>query len=111
MNHCRTSAAAPAVAGVEWLVPLEAVYHCCPPVGKKFDVPGPAHTPVASNAAAAPPLTLTEGSNWLACHTPPLTCVPGATISGFLRPSDVGPRDEKEMMSLALSAPVSAMPH
>jgi hypothetical protein len=30
--------------------------------------------------------------------------------SGFFRPSVVGPRLEKEMMSLALSAPVSVMP-
>ena len=32
-------------------------------------------------------------------------CVPGATRSGFMRPSCVGPRLEKLMMSLALSAP------
>ena len=37
-------------------------------------------------------------------------CVPGEQISGFLRESDVGPRDEKEMMSLQLSAPVFATP-
>src|SRR5574337_1363495 len=102
MNHCRTSAAAPATAGVEWLVPLDAVYHCWPPVGKKFDVPGPAQTPVASNVGEAPPLADTAGSSRLCCQTPPVTCVPGAMMSGFLRPSDVGPRDEKEMMSLAL---------
>src|SRR5262245_59146962 len=37
-------------------------------------------------------------------------CVPGAMRSGFLRPSEVGPRLLKEMMSFALSAPVLAMP-
>src|SRR5882672_2806247 len=35
-------------------------------------------------------------------------CVPGAMISGFLRESLVGPREEKLMMSSALSAPVLA---
>jgi hypothetical protein len=37
-------------------------------------------------------------------------CVPGAEISGFLRWSEVGPRDEKLMMSSALFAPVLVMP-
>ena len=37
-------------------------------------------------------------------------CVPGATTSGFMRPSCVGPRPEKLMMSLALSAPAFVTP-
>ena len=37
-------------------------------------------------------------------------CVPGATTSGFMRPSWVGPRPEKLMMSLALSAPAFVTP-
>ena len=41
-------------------------------------------------------------------------CVPGATMSGLMRPSPpaalTGPRLEKPMMSLALSAPVLPMP-
>jgi len=37
-------------------------------------------------------------------------CVPGAVMSGFLRWSEHGPREEKLMMSSALSAPVLATP-
>ena len=37
-------------------------------------------------------------------------CVPGATTSGFIRPSCVGPRPEKLMMSPALSAPAFVTP-
>ena len=40
-----------------------------------------------------------------------MTCVPGATTSGFIRPSCVGPRPEKLMMSLALLAPALVTPH
>jgi hypothetical protein len=36
--------------------------------------------------------------------------VPGATTSGFMRPSCVGPRLEKLMMSLALLAPAFVTP-
>src|SRR5882724_9939590 len=38
------------------------------------------------------------------CATPAVMCVPGATTSGFWRPSLHGPRLEKSAMSLALSA-------
>jgi hypothetical protein len=45
---------------------------------------------------------------------PASMCVPGATMSGLTRPSPpaelTGPRLEKPMMSLALSAPVLPMP-
>ena len=37
-------------------------------------------------------------------------CVPGATRSGFRRPSWVGPRPEKLMTSVALSAPPFVTP-
>ena len=37
-------------------------------------------------------------------------CVPGATTSGFTRPSCVGPRPEKLMMSPVLSAPPFVTP-
>ena len=43
------------------------------------------------------------------CPTPPVTCVPGATISGFTRPSLQGPRLENPTMSLALLASSSAV--
>ena len=36
-----------------------------------------------------------------------MMCVPGATMSGLVRPSSVGPRLENGAMSSALSAPVS----
>ena len=41
------SAAAPATAGVAWLVPEEDVYHCCP-AGKKLLPPTPPQTPEPS---------------------------------------------------------------
>jgi hypothetical protein len=41
------------------------------------------------------------------CPTPPVMCVPGATRSGFWRPSAHGPRLEKLAMSAALFASVS----
>src|SRR6185295_15397739 len=97
------------MAGVEWLVPSEDVYHCCP-TGKKSLVPGPAQTPVALKQAIAAPVPLPVGLAIEACPTPPVTCVPGAMISGLMRPSAVGPRLEKLMTSLALSAPASPMP-
>src|SRR6218665_1250669 len=110
MKYWRTRAAPPATAGVEWLVPEEAEYHCWV-VGKKLLPLGPPHTPEPSKHERASPLGRAGGSaRWPAVWaTPPDTCVPGATISGFLRPSAVGPRLEKLMMSLRLSAPVSAM--
>ena len=37
-------------------------------------------------------------------------CVPGATMSGFLRPSEEGPRLEKTTMSLTLFASASGVP-
>ena len=108
MKCWRISAAAPATSGVAWLVPEEAVYHCWP-AGKKFDPPVPPQTPVplkqARRGAGA-----RDGLTIAAWKTPPERWVAGATRSGFLRPSDVGPRLEKLMMSLALSAPVSPMP-
>ena len=44
------------------------------------------------------------------CGTPPTTCVPGATRSGFCRPSLHGPRLENAATSFALSAAVSVYP-
>src|ERR1035437_8240681 len=49
-------------------------------------------------------------SKHVTCAAPPLTWVPGGTRSGFLRESAHGPRLEKLMMSLALSAPLSVRP-
>ena len=40
----------------------------------------------------------------------PVTCVPGATRSGFRRPSSVGPRLEKFAMSRAMSASALVVP-
>src|SRR4051812_8232203 len=45
-----------------------------------------------------------DGGGGLSWPTPPEICVPGATNSGFLRPSVQGPRLEKDAMSLALFA-------
>src|ERR687895_208451 len=47
----------------------------------------------------------------LCCGAAPVMWVPGATTSGFSRPSSVGPRLEKLMMSRALFACVSVTPH
>src|SRR5512133_724236 len=109
-KYWRTRAVAPAVAGVEWEVPEEAVNHSCP-LGQKF--PGPPHTPLASKQLFAWPSGLPGGSaRWPAAWaTPPLTWVPGAMKSGLRRPSEVGPRLEKKATSKALSAAVSATPH
>src|SRR5262245_36417813 len=104
IKYWRRSAAAPAIAGVEWLVPDEEVYHCWPG-GKKL-LPTPPDTPPPSNAGSAVPFRLGAA----VCQTPPVIWVPGAMISGFLRPSNAGPRDEKPMISFALSAPVSPTP-
>ena len=53
MKYWRSSAVPPATAGVEWLVPEEAVYHCWP-AGKKL-MPGPPQTPLASKQESAWP--------------------------------------------------------
>src|SRR5215510_13708989 len=103
MKCWRIKAAKPEIAGVEWLVPSEAVYHCCP-AGKKFE-PTPPQTPVALKQVSWVPVPLPAGLAMEFCGAPPETCVPGATISGLRRPSDVGPRLEKAIMSFALSAP------
>ena len=77
-------------------MPDEVVYHCCPS-GKKLlglDVPPDrlrAQTPFALKVASAPPSAPGAGA-WA---TPPVTCVPGATMSGLMRPSSHGPRLEK----------------
>src|SRR5688572_11323456 len=97
------------MAGVEWLVPDEAVYHSCP-AGKKSAPPGPAHTPPAAKHARPSPVPLT-GPTLVSCALPPETCVPGAIRSGFLRWSPVGPRLENGMMSRALFAWASVVPH
>ena len=90
-NHCRTSAQPPATPGVEWLVPEEAEKNCWP-TGKKCEPPGPPLTPEPSKQASAEPVPPALATDW---PTPPLTCVPGAQMSGFLRPSWQGPRLEK----------------
>src|SRR5262249_39237568 len=97
MKYWRTSAAPPATAGVEWLGPEEEVYHCWP-AGEEMVPPDPPGAPCPFAGGAA------------TCQTPPVIWVPGATISGFLRPSAAGPRDENPMISFALSAPVSPTP-
>src|SRR5947207_8897988 len=84
MKSCRIRAAVPATAGHEWLVPEDAVYHCCPK-GQKLLPPGPAQTPLASKQPPAVPLPLPGGLASDAWNTPPESCVPGPTISGFLR--------------------------
>src|SRR6185295_19213215 len=98
--------------GVECEVPLEAVVHCWP-TGQKLLVPGPAHTPEASKHASCCPFGSAGGLACcpLSCATAPETCEPAATRSGLMRPSAVGPREEKKTMSLALSAAVSATLH
>src|SRR5262249_33435421 len=60
-------------------------------------------SPFAKKQGSAVPF----GAGFGDCATPPLTCVPGATISGFKRPSAHGPRLEKKIMSFALFAPLS----
>src|SRR5262245_41467863 len=95
--RCRTSAAAPAISGVECEVPLDAVVHCWPP-GQKLV--GPAQTPLASKQPSAEPSGLAGGlarcpAAW---ETPPETCEPAATRSGLMRPSSQGPREEKKTM-------------
>src|ERR1044071_6669567 len=102
-------AAVPAVAGQEWLVPEEAVYHCCP-MGKKLSVPTPPQTLVAAKQARSSPRPLPVGLAMLSWATLPVTCTPGPMMSGFLRPADDGPRLEKPTMSLALSASASVLP-
>ena len=88
------------------------MYHCWES-GQKLLVPGPAQTPLASKHARAWPVATAGGSAcWPAVWaTPPEMWVPGAIMSGFLRPSEQGPRLENEMTSIALSAPESAIPH
>src|SRR4051812_47124762 len=70
---------------------------------------GNAHTPEASKHVAARPVPDFGGidESW---NTPPVTCVPGARRSGFVRPSAQGPRPENVAMSLALSASASSYP-
>src|SRR6267142_1454170 len=109
MKYCRSSAHAPAVAGVEWLVPEEVVKNCWPSGKKLFGLPTPPlfvrpHTPSPVKHAFALPMLLAGSGGGLVCPTPPVTCVPGPMMSGFFRPSVHGPRDENEIMSLALSA-------
>src|SRR5882672_6439858 len=114
MKYCRSSAHAPATAGVEWLVPEEVVKNCWPRGKKLFGLPrvpppGRAQTPTPLKHARAAPVVPGEGGG-LSCPTPPVTCVPGPTISGFFRPSLHGPRLEKPTMSFALLASVSSSP-
>src|SRR3954462_8191801 len=108
MKCWRYNAAVPAMAGQEWLVPEEAVYHCCPG-GKNLLGEIPPLPPPPVQLARTTPLPVRPGlaAFWGA---PPEVCVPGPMMSGFLRWSVVGPRLEKEMMSLALFAPLSLMP-
>src|SRR3990172_7990016 len=81
----------PATAGVEWLVPEDAANTVCPE-GRYWS-----HTllPVYPGAVLAVP--------WM--------CVPGAMTSGFFRPPGEGPRLEKPITSIALSAPVGPTAH
>ena len=74
-------------------------------MGKKLLPAGPPQTPVPLKQARCITRAAARGADNEACATPPDTCVPGPMMSGFLRPSDVGPRLEKPMISLALSAP------
>src|ERR1043165_8215416 len=108
MKCCRINAAVPAVAGQEWLVPEEAVYHCCP-IGKKLSVPTPPQTLLAVKQLRSSPSPLPVGLAIVSCDTAPVTWTPGPIISGFLRLSAVGPRLEKPTMSLALSASASVL--
>ena len=107
MKHCRSSANEPELPGVEWLVPDEVVKNCWL-IGKNMPEARP-QTPPPSKQEIALPVVLGKGGG-LFWATPPVMCVPGAEMSGFLRPSVQGPRLEKLMMSFALSAPLSAMP-
>src|SRR5215471_16677992 len=85
-------------------------------MGKKLLVlpttppPGSAQTPVAAKQGRATPVLVDGSGGGLSCATPPVMCVPGATISGLARPSAHGPRLEKSIISFALSAPVSGSP-
>src|SRR4051812_26784454 len=101
-------AAEPETAGAAWLVPEDDVYHCWP-TGKKL-MPTPPQTPAPSKQVSGAPIPLPAGLASADWATPAVMCVPGARISGFLRPSDVGPRDENVLISLALSAAASVMP-
>src|SRR5262249_59542486 len=95
--------------GVAWLVPEEAVYHCCDK-GQNLLGTGPPLTPLPLKHASWEPLPLPVGVAIPDWGAPPEICVPGATMSGLNRPSRVGPRLEKLIMSLALFAPVSPTP-
>src|SRR5436190_17050495 len=65
--------------------------------------------PEARKHGMAEPVPPGDGGG-LSCATPPEMCVPGATSSGFLRPSVHGPRPEKPTMSFELSADASVRP-
>src|SRR6266850_4585006 len=70
--------------------------------------PGRAQTPEPLKQLRALPLPEGDGGG-LIWPTPPVMCVPGATISGLRRPSEHGPRLEKVAMSSAELAAVSAV--
>src|SRR5947208_10456235 len=59
--------------------------------------------PNESKQSSAKPRLKGDGGGEF-CGTPPVTWMPGATRSGFMRPSEQGPRLEEQEMSSALIA-------
>ncbi len=92
-------------------MPEEAEVHCWPAGWKSCRSP---RTRRRRRSRRAPSGHWGGPAGWPAAHPPgpyrPETCVPGAMMSGFLRPSSVGPRPEKDATSRRLFASPSAVP-
>ena len=71
---------------------------------------GPGHERVEAVAGRKTVVARSEARIARMPRAAPTTCVPGATRSGFRRPSSVGPRLEKLMMSSGSSASASLTP-
>ena len=87
MKCCRIKRGHTCDRGCRMAGPDEAVYHCCDS-GQKLLPNGPPQTPLPLKQARCAPVPLPVGLAIDACATPPDTCVPGATMSGFLRLSE-----------------------
>src|SRR3954464_5916566 len=65
--------------------------------------------PNESKQSSAKPKLKGDGGGEF-CGTPPVMWMPGATRSGFIRPSEQGPRLDEQEISSALSASESVSP-